>query len=250
MKIVVVGGTGLIGKKVVARLAAQGHDVLAASPGTGVNALTGEGLAQALAGAQVVVDVANSPSFEDQAVLNFFETSGRNLAAAEKQAGVAHHVALSVVGTDKLAQSGYFRAKIAQEALIRQAGIPYTIVRSTQFLEFLGGIAQSAGQADTITLTPALIQPISSDDVADAVADAALAAPVNGMFDIAGPERFRLSDLVQRYLEATGDKRTVVADPAAKYFGADLQEGTLVPEGEARLGHIRFEDWIRQQQKR
>jgi len=249
MKIVVVGGTGLIGKKVVARLAAQGHDVLAASPGTGVNALTGEGLAQALAGARVVVDVANSPSFEDQAVLHFFETSGRNLAAAEKEAGVAHHVALSVVGTDKLAQSGYFRAKIAQEALIRQAGIPYTIVRSTQFLEFLGGIAQSAGQADTIHLTPALIQPISSDDVADAVADAALAGPVNGMIDIAGPERFRMSDLVQRYLQATGDRRTVVADPAARYFGADLQEGTLVPEGEARLGHIRFEDWIRQQQK-
>lgn len=249
MKIVVVGGTGLIGKKVVARLAAQGHDVLAASPGTGVNALTGEGLAQALAGARVVVDVANSPSFEDQAVLHFFETSGRNLAAAEKEAGVAHHVALSVVGTDKLAQSGYFRAKIAQEALIRQAGIPYTIVRSTQFLEFLGGIAQSAGKADTIHLTPALIQPISSDDVADAVADAALAAPVNGMIDIAGPERFRMSDLVQRYLQATGDRRTVVADPAARYFGADLQEGTLVPEGEARLGHIRFEDWIRQQQK-
>ncbi|PLQ02433.1 SDR family oxidoreductase [Cupriavidus pauculus] len=247
MKIVVVGGTGLIGKKVVARLAAQGHDVLAASPGTGVNALTGEGLAQALAGAQVVVDVANSPSFEDQAVLHFFETSGRNLAAAEKEAGVAHHVALSVVGTDKLVQSGYFRAKIAQEALIRQAGIPYTIVRSTQFLEFLGGIAQSAGQAETISLTPALIQPIASDDVADAVADAALAAPINGMVDIAGPERFRMSDLVQRYLQATGDTRTVVADPTARYFGADLQEGTLVPEGNARLGHIRFEDWNRQQ---
>ncbi|MCA3187370.1 SDR family oxidoreductase [Cupriavidus sp.] len=250
MKIVVVGGTGLIGKKVVARLAARGHDVLAASPGTGVNALTGEGLAQALAGAQVVVDVANSPSFEDQAVLHFFETSGRNLAAAEKEAGVAHHVALSVVGTDKLAQSGYFRAKIAQEALIRQAGIPYTIVRSTQFLEFLGGIAQSAGQADTIRLTPALIQPISSDDVADAVADAALGAPLNGTFDIAGPERFRMSDLVQRYLQATGDNRAVVADPAASYFGADLEEGTLVPEGGARLGHVHFEDWIRQQLKR
>jgi uncharacterized protein YbjT (DUF2867 family) len=247
MKIVVIGGTGLIGKKVVARVAAQGHDVLAASPGTGVDALTGEGLAQALAGAQVVVDVANSPSFEDQAVLHFFETSGRNLAAAEKEAGVAHHVALSVVGTDKLEQSGYFRAKIAQEALIRQAGIPYTIVRSTQFLEFLGGIAQSAGQVDTIRLTPALIQPIASDDVAHAVADAALAAPINGMVDIAGPERFRLSDLVQRYLQATGDKRTIVADPAALYFGAALQEGTLVPEGEARLGHIHFEEWIRQQ---
>ncbi|MNS66096.1 NmrA-like family protein [compost metagenome] len=250
MKIVVIGGTGLIGKKVVARVAAQGHDVLAASPGTGVNTLTGEGLAQALAGAQVVVDVANSPLFEDQAVLHFFETSGRNLAAAEKEAGVAHHVALSVVGTDKLEQSGYFRAKIAQEALIRQAGIPYTIVRSTQFLEFLGGIAQSAGQVDTIRLTPALIQPIASDDVAHAVADAALAAPINGMIDIAGPERFRLSDLVQRYLQATGDKRTVVADPAALYFGAALQEGTLVPEGEARLGHIHFEEWIRQQLQR
>lgn len=247
MKIVVLGGTGLIGKKVVARLAAQGHDVLAASPGTGVNALTGEGLAQALAGARVVVDVANSPSFEDQAVLHFFETSGRNLAAAEKEAGVAHHVALSVVGTDKLAQSGYFRAKIAQEALIRQAGIPYTIVRSTQFLEFLGGIVQSAGQADTLRLTPASIQPISSDDVAHAVADAALAAPVNGMFDIAGPERFRLCDLVERYLQAIGDPRTVIADPTALYFGAELQEGTLVPEGEARLGVVHFEEWIRQQ---
>lgn len=250
MKIVVIGGTGLIGKKVVARLAAQGHDVLAASPGTGVNALTGEGLAQALAGAQVVVDVANSPSFEDQAVLHFFETSGRNIAAAEKAAGVAHHVALSVVGTDKLEQSGYFRAKIAQEALIRNAGIPYTIVRSTQFMEFLGGIVASVGQANPIPLTPALIQPIASDDVAHAVADAALAAPINRYADIAGPERFRMSDLVQRYLQATGDTRTVEADPAAQYFGADLQEGTLVPEGEARLGHIHFEEWIRQSQQK
>lgn len=250
MKIVVIGGTGLIGKKVVALLAAQGHEVLAASPGTGVNALTGEGLAQALAGAQVVVDVANSPSFEDQAVLHFFETSGRNLAAAEKAAGVTHHVALSVVGTDKLEQSGYFRAKNAQEALIRNAGIPYTIVRSTQFLEFLGGIVQSVGQADTIKLTTASIQPISSDDVAQAVADAALAAPVNGKFDIAGPERFSMNDLVQRYLQAMGDTRKVEGDPAAPYFGATLQQGTLVPEGEAHLGHIRFEDWVRQQAKK
>lgn len=249
MKIVVIGGTGLIGKKVVARLAAQGHDVLAASPGTGVNAVTGEGLVQALAGAQVVVDVANSPSFEDKAVLEFFEASGRNLAVAEKNAGVAHHVALSVVGTDKLEQSGYFRAKIAQEALIRGAGIPYTIVRATQFMEFVGAIAQSGGQADTIRITSAYIQPIASDDVGQAVADAALAAPVNGIVEIAGPERLRMNELVQRYLRDTGDKRTVTADPAAPYFGAVLQEGTLVPEGEARLGHIRYEDWIRPQRQ-
>lgn len=244
MKIVVIGGTGLIGTKVVARLVAQGHDVVAASPKSGVNALTGEGLDKALAGAKVVVDVANSPSFTDDAVLHFFETSGRNLAAAEKAAGVAHHVALSVVGTDKLAQSGYFRGKIAQEALIRGAGIPYTIVRSTQFLEFLGAIVQSAGDSDTLCITPALIQPIASDDVADAVADAALAAPVNGIVDIAGPERFQMSDLVQRYLKATGATKTAAADPDARYFGAELQEGTLVPEGEARLGHISFSDWM------
>ncbi len=250
MKIVVIGGTGLIGKKVVARLVAQGHDVLAAAPQTGVNALTGEGLAEALAGAQVVVDVANSPSFEDQAVLNFFETSGRNLAAAEKAAGVSHHVALSVVGTDKLSESGYFRAKIAQEALIRGAGIPYTIVRSTQFLEFLGGIVQSAAQGDTIRLPAALIQPIASDDVAHAVADCAMAAPVNGMVEIAGPERYPMSDLVQRYLKAIGDARTAVADPAARYFGAPLQEGTLVPEGDARLGRIGFEAWMQSQPQR
>lgn len=249
MKIVVIGGTGLIGKKVVARLVAQGHEVVAASPATGVNALTGEGLAQALSGAQVVVDVANSPSFEDRAVLEFFETSGRNLAAAEKAAGVAHHVALSVVGTDKLEQSGYFRAKLAQEDLIRKADIPYTIVRSTQFLEFLGGIVQSAGQDDTIALPPALIQPIASDDVAHAVADAALAAPLNGIAYIAGPERFRMSDLVQRYLKGIGDTRRVVEDPAARYFGTELKEDTLVPEGEARLGRIRFEDWLPSQAK-
>ncbi|SPA31369.1 conserved hypothetical protein; UDP-glucose 4-epimerase domain [Cupriavidus taiwanensis] len=249
MKIVVIGGTGLIGSKVVARLAAQGHEVVAASPQTGVNALTGEGLEQALAGAKVVVDVANSPSFADDAVLHFFETSGRNLAAAEKAAGVGHHVALSVVGTDKLAQSGYFRGKIAQEALIRNAGIPYTIVRSTQFLEFLGGIAESGADGDAIRLSSASIQPIASDDVAEAVADQALADPVNGIVDIAGPQRFALSDLVQRYLEATGDPRKVVVDARARYFGAELDDGTLVPEGPARLGKTSFEAWLRQRQQ-
>ncbi|WP_422650109.1 SDR family oxidoreductase [Cupriavidus sp. H18C1] len=248
MKIVVIGGTGLIGKKVVARLSAQGHEVIAAAPQTGVNALTGEGLAQALAGAKVVVDLANSPSFEDAAVLHFFETSGRNLAAAEKEAGVAHHVALSVVGTDKLGQSGYFRAKIAQEALIRQSGVPFTIVRSTQFMEFLGGIVQSAAQGDAIRLSSALIQPISSDDVAQAVAERALAAPANGIVEIAGPEQFKMSDLVQRYLKAIGDARTVQVDPAARYFGAELQTGTLVPEGQAHLGRVSFEDWMRKSQ--
>jgi len=248
MKIVVIGGTGLIGKKVVARLSAQGHEVIAAAPQTGVNALTGEGLAQALADAKVVVDLANSPSFEDAAVLHFFETSGRNLAAAEKEAGVAHHVALSVVGTDKLEQSGYFRAKIAQEALIRQSGVPFTIVRSTQFMEFLGGIVQSAAQGDAIRLSSALIQPISSDDVAQAVAERALAAPANGIVEIAGPEQFKMSDLVQRYLKAIGDARTVQVDPAARYFGAELQTGTLVPEGQAHLGRVSFADWMRKSQ--
>ncbi len=248
MKIVVIGGTGLIGKKVVARLSAQGHEVIAAAPQTGVNALTGEGVAEALAGAKVVVDLANSPSFEDAAVLHFFETSGRNLAAAEKEAGVAHHVALSVVGTDKLQQSGYFRGKSAQEALIRASGVPYTIVRSTQFMEFLGGIVQSAAQGDSIQLSSALIQPISSDDVAQAVAERALVAPANGIVEIAGPEQFKMSDLVQRYLQAIGDARTVQVDPAARYFGAELQTGTLVPEGEAHLGRVSFEDWMRKTQ--
>ena len=247
MKIVVIGGSGLIGSKLVARLRRQDHEVLAASPASGVNTITGEGLAAALAGAQVVVDVANSPSFEDKAVLEFFETSGRNLLAAEAAAGVRHHVALSVVGTDKLAASGYFRGKIAQEKLIRAGNVPYTIVQSTQFFEFLGGIVQSGAEGQTVRLSPAFVQPIASDDVADAMAHYTLGEPVNGVVEIAGPERVRLSDLVQRYLKATNDPRTVVADVHARYFGADLQDDTLVPSGSnPRLGTVGFEAWMRQ----
>jgi uncharacterized protein YbjT (DUF2867 family) len=247
MKIVVIGGTGLIGSKLVDILRARGHEAVAASPNSGVNTLTGEGLDAALAGADVVVDVANSPSFADDAVLAFFTTSGHNLLAAARKAGVKHHVALSVVGTERLAQSGYFRAKIAQERLIRESGLPYTIVHSTQFFEFLGGIAASAGQADTIALSPAFIQPIASGDVAAAVADVALGAPVNGIVEIAGPDRFRLADLVRDYLAAKHDPRTVRADVHAPYFGAELQDDTLVPHGAARLGTARIEDWLRAQ---
>jgi uncharacterized protein YbjT (DUF2867 family) len=247
MKIVVIGGTGLIGSKLVDILRARGHEAVAASPNSGVNTLTGEGLDAALAGADVVVDVANSPSFADDAVLAFFTTSGHNLLAAARKAGVKHHVALSVVGTERLAQSGYFRAKIAQERLIRESGLPYTIVHSTQFFEFLGGIAASAGEADTIALSPAFIQPIASSDVAAAVADVALGAPVNGIVEIAGPDRFRLADLVRDYLAAKHDPRTVRADVHARYFGAELQDDTLVPRGAARLGTARIEDWLRVQ---
>jgi uncharacterized protein YbjT (DUF2867 family) len=244
MKIVVIGGTGLIGSKLVTLLQNRGHAVLAASPNTGVNTLTGEGLDAALAGAQVVVDVANSPSFADQAVLDFFQTSGRNLLAAEARAGVRHHVALSVVGTDRLQQSGYFRAKQAQEDLIEAGGILYTIVQATQFLEFLGGIAQSAGAGGEIRLSQAAIQPISSDDVAAVLADVALAEPLNGRMEIAGPERLRLAELVQRYLDLQQDGRQVVADPQALYFGAPLDDGTLVPAGQARLGTVTFAQWM------
>jgi uncharacterized protein YbjT (DUF2867 family) len=247
MKIVVIGGTGLIGAKLVTLLRARGHEALAASPNSGVNTLTGEGLDAALAGSDVVVDVANSPSFADDAVLEFFTTSGRNLLAAARRAGVKHHVALSVVGTQRLADSGYFRAKIAQEELIRASGLPYTIVHSTQFFEFLGGIAASAGQDDTIALSPAFIQPIASDDVAAAMADVVLGAPANGIVEIAGPDRFRLSDLVRDYLAARGDTRTVRADVDARYFGAELQEDTLVPHGQARLGAIRIGSWLQAQ---
>lgn len=244
MKIVVIGGTGLIGSKVVRLLQQQGHEVLPASPNTGVNVLTGEGLAAALAGAQVVVDVANSPSFEDQAVLDFFRTAGRHLLAAERAAGVAHHVALSVVGTDRLQQSGYFRAKQAQEELIEAAGVPYTLVQATQFLEFLGGIAQSAAAGGEIRLSPAFIQPIASDDVAAVLAEVALAAPRNARLEIAGPERWRLAELVQRYLDLKQDGRRVVADPQALYFGAPLDDATLVPAGAARQGRITFAQWM------
>jgi uncharacterized protein YbjT (DUF2867 family) len=249
MKIVVIGGSGLIGSKTVERLRKKGHDVLAASPKSGVNAVTGEGLAGALAGAQVVVDVANSPSFEDKAVLEFFETSGRNLLAAEAAAGVKHHVALSVVGADGLPASGYLRAKMAQENLIKGAKIPYTIVRATQFFEFLGAIAGSGTAGQAVHLSTGFMQPIASDDVADAVADTALAAPINGTIEIAGPDRVRMSDIVGRYMTLSGDAREVVADPRALYFGTELDDQSLVPLGEARLGATRFEDWFSQSRR-
>jgi uncharacterized protein YbjT (DUF2867 family) len=246
MKIVVIGGTGLIGSKVVERLRRHGHEVVPAAPSSGVNALTGEGLSEVMMGTDVVVDVANAPSFEDQAVLDFFETSGRNLAAAEQKAGVKHHVALSVVGTGRpaFAASGYIRAKMAQEALIRAAGIPYTIVHSTQFFEFLNGIAGAGGQEGEIHLSSGLMQPISSDDVADAVADYALGKAVNGTVEIAGPEKAPLAELVQRFLSAIGDPRKVVADPKAPYFGAVLERDTLLPGDGARLGTQDFQAWF------
>lgn len=244
MKIVVIGGSGLIGSKVVSRLQAAGHEVVAASPASGVNTVTGEGLDAALAGAQVVLDVANSPSFEDKAVLEFFQNSGTNLLAAEARAGVKHHVALSVVGTDRLAESGYFRGKMAQEKLIRESKIPYTIVHSTQFFEFLGSIAQSGADGKTVHLSPAFVQPIASDDVADAVTDYTVGSPRNGVVEIAGPERVRLSDLVARYLKATNDPRTVVPDVHARYFGAELKDETLVPGPNPRLGALDFKTWF------
>lgn len=244
MKIVIIGGTGLIGSKTLTLLRARGHEVIAASPNSGVNTITGEGLDAVLVGADVVVDVANSPSFADDAVLAFFTTSGRNLLAAAAKAGVRHHVALSVVGTDKLAQSGYFRGKIAQEKLIRESGLPYTIVHSTQFFEFLGGIAASAAAGDAIHLSPANIQAISSDEVAAAMADVTLGTPVNGVVEIGGPEKARLSDLVQHYLQFKKDPRTVVADVHALYFGAELQPDTLVPGAGARLGSITVDQWL------
>jgi uncharacterized protein YbjT (DUF2867 family) len=245
MKIVINGGTGRIGSKVVAILRQGGHEVVAASPQGGINSVTGEGLQQAMTGAQVVVDLANSPSFEDQAVLEFFEASGRNLHAAEALTGVRHHVALSIVGADRSPDNGYFRAKVAQEKLIEASGIPYTIIRSTQFMEFLGGIADSGTEGNVVRLSPGLFQPIAADDVAAIVADVALAAPRNAIVEIAGPERAPFDEVVARYLKAVGDARAVVRDPEARYFGGRVEERSLVPLGEARVGRIALEEWLR-----
>jgi uncharacterized protein YbjT (DUF2867 family) len=248
MKIVVIGGTGLIGSKTVAILRQGGHEVVAASPNTGVNTITGEGVKEAVAGAQVVIDLANSPSFEDKAVLEFFETAGRNLLPAEAAAGVRHHVALSIVGTDRMPENGYFRAKVAQENLIRASGVPYTIIRSTQFLEFLGGIAGESTGANTVRLSPGLFQPIAAEDVAAIVAEVAGTAPRNGIVEIAGPERAPFNEIVARYLKAVGDPRQVVRDPEARYWGGRVEEHSLVPLGEARLGHIGLDEWLRRSQ--
>jgi len=249
MKIVIIGGTGLIGSKLAVALRSRGHTVLAASPNTGVNTITGEGLAEALVDAQIVVDVANSPSFEDKPVLEFFQTSGKNLLAAEEVAGVKHHVALSVVGTERLLASGYFRAKLVQENLIKSSPIPYTIVHSTQFFEFMGSIAKSAEKGEAIHLSPALMQPIASDDVAAALADVALSKPLYGTVEIAGPERLPMTTLVQRYLQHVGDPRAVVADPKALYFGVALNDESLVPAEGARIGTMRLESWLAQQNR-
>ena len=244
MKIVVIGGTGLIGTKVVRNLQKQGHEVVAAAPSTGVNTLTGEGLEEVLVGTAAVVDVANSPSFEDKASMDFFETSGRNLLAAERAAGVKHHVALSVVGTERLAAMGYFRAKLAQENMIKASGIPYTIVRATQFFEFTGAIAQSGTDGLTVRVPPVQMQPIASDDVAAALADVAVAKPVNGMVEIAGPEAIRMDELVRRLFAAKGDHREVFADPGAYYFSTPVNDQSLTPGAHPRLGKTSFADWL------
>ena len=244
MKIVVIGGTGLIGSKVVTKLVAHGHDAVPASPGTGVNTLTGEGLTEALAGADVVVDVSNSPSFEDAAVLEFFDTSTRNILGAEEVAGVGHHVALSVVGTERLAESGYMRAKIAQEKLIKNSSIPYTIVHATQFFEFACRMADEASDGGTVRVPPVLIQPMAADDVAAALCNVAPAAPLNNTIEIAGPQPLRFEDFVRQGLRSAGDQRVVVADPQARYFGARLSERALLPGDGAQLGPTRFDEWL------
>ena len=246
MKIVVIGGTGLIGAKLVSLLQQLGHEVVAASPSRGINSVTGEGLAATLAGAKAVVDVSNAPSWEDQAVLEFFENSTRNLLAAEAVAGVRHHVALSVVGSDRLLASGYFRAKVAQEKLIQSGSIPYTIVRATQFFEFAGGIANSATSGQTVRLPSALMQPIVSDDVAAALASVAVAAPLNAIVDLAGPDVIPLDEVVRQFLKASQDPRTVITDEQAPYYGIPVKDRSLVPDGKAwRLGTTHFGDWLR-----
>ncbi len=244
MKIVVIGGSGLIGTKLVNKLRKSGHEALAASPTSGVNTLTGVGLSEVLEGAAVVVDVTNSPSFEDAAVLSFFETSTRNLLRPGAGTGVGHHVALSVVGADRLPDSGYMRAKVAQEALIRSSKVPYTIVRATQFFEFLGAIAGSSTDGGTVRLPPARMQPIAADDVAAALADVAVGTPVNGIVEVAGPEPLPMDELVRRFLSATDDARPVIADAHARYFGAELNDYSLVPGDNPRIAPTRFEDWL------
>ena len=246
MKIVVIGGTGLIGSKLVARLTEHGHEAIAAATNTGVNTLTGEGLAEVMQGTSVVVDVSNSPSFADDAVMAFFRTSTSNVLAAEKAAGVGHHVALSVVGTERLSESGYFRAKLAQEELIKESSIPYSIVRATQFYEFLKGITQAATDGNTVHLAPVLIQPMAADDVAKAVGRTAAGSPLNGTVEVAGPRQYRLDELIRMALNTRGIQPEVVADPQARYFGALLGERTLVPWGDAMLFETRFEDWLRE----
>jgi uncharacterized protein YbjT (DUF2867 family) len=244
MKMVVIGGTGLIGSKTVAILRQGGHEIVAASPKSGVNSITGEGLKEAMAGAQVGIDLTNSPSFEDRAVMQFFETSGHNLLRAETEAGVRHHVALSIVAIDRT-DNGYFRAKASQEKLVEASGIPYTIIRATQFLEFLGGIADESADGNTVRLPPIAFQPIAAEDVAAMVAEVALAAPRNGIVEIAGPERAPFNDIVARYLKAVGDPREVVGDPKARYWGGRVEELSLVPLGEARLGRMGLDEWLR-----
>jgi uncharacterized protein YbjT (DUF2867 family) len=244
MKIVVIGGSGLIGSKLVKKLREHGYEAVAASPNSGVNTLTGEGLAEVLEGTSVVVDVSNSPSFEDAAVMEFFKTSTRNLLTYEAAAGVGHHVALSVVGTERLSESGYFRAKIAQEKLIKESSIPYSIVHSTQFFEFVKSIADAATDGNSVRLAPVIIQPMAADDVASAVGRVAAGAPLNGTIEVAGPERFRLDEFIRRGLSARNYPREVIADPHARYFGAELSERTLVPGDDAQLGETRFEDWL------
>ncbi len=247
MKIVVIGGSGLIGSRVVAQLRQRGHEVVAGSPSTGVNTVTGEGLKDAFAGADVVIDVANSPSFEAAAAMAFFEAAGRNIFAAEKAAGVKLHVALSVVGTERLTAFGYFGAKLAQERAVENSGVPYTIVRATQFFEFVGGIAQEATQGQTVRVSPAKFQPMAADDVAAAVVDAAL-SPAKGMIEVGGPELVPMDQLIRTYLAAKNDRKDVITDPEARYFGIKLDDRSLTPDAGTRLGAITFKEWLRRDQ--